>query len=853
MAASLDVRYEIRTRSETLEIQPATVSHAATKFQIKKENHQMKNLKTYFSLMFILILISGQNNISYSQTGWILKSTGTNINSVFFINPSLGWMVGDSGLAYATYDGGVNWSGLDSKTFYKLNSVYFKNEFTGWAAGNNGTIIKTIDGGNNWTVLSTGVTWNITSVHFPTIDTGYATGEKELRSTNGGAGWTDYGLTLSANSSFFVSANTGFYVNSSNIFKTTNGGSGWTSTILTGSYNSLFFLNSNTGWTSGSGPVRYTTNAGTSWTSQTTGAGFSTLFGIHFSDVSSGWSVGSIETIGGNSSIRRTTNAGTNWSGQSSGTSNILRSVSAISGTDGITVGDKGTVLSTTNGGSNWSTNLHAFVSPSDPLYALNSTFFINSNTGWAGGYSGIINKTTDGGNKWTSVLTSSFNTINSVHFLDNDTGWVCGQSGMIQYTSNGGANWTSQSLPISNSVNDINIGKFPLTGFFGLHKIGWCATDGGFLYKTTNGGFNWSVSIPLTTANMHSVVTFSEDIAVACGDSGKIIRTTNGGTSWATVVSGAVGGALRSLSFADADNGICVGDSATVLYTTNKGETWYLDTSGLRSLTTKNLYDVSAKIDLLLSYTAIGENGIILKSEDEGSTWAKLSSGLKTRLNGISSPSIGVSIVVGTRGTILRTEDGGALPVELSSFTYSLNGNDVTLYWSTSSETDNSGFSIERRTSSDQWITAGNVTGYGTSSAPNYYSFKDMELSPGKYSYRLKQLDLNGNFSYHNLSSLVQIGTPDKFILRQNYPNPFNPVTVISYTIPADINERMSNVRLVVYNNLGKEIVKLVNENKPAGSYKVKLDGNSLSSGIYFYTLVAGEFKQTRKMILLK
>lgn len=810
----------------------------------------MKNLKTYFSLMFILILISGQSNISYSQTGWILKSTGTNINSVFFINPSLGWMVGDSGLAYATYDGGVNWSGLDSKTSANLTSVFFKTETTGWAAGNNGTIIKTSDGGNNWNVLTTGITSGISSIHFPTLDSGYAVGVNLLKTTDGGTTWLDLGI-YTANCVFFTSATNGFFTDDSHIYKTTNGGIYWSTFIFSG-HKSIFFINPSTGWAP-SGSTKYTTNAGVNWSSQSTGSGFSTLFGINFSDASSGWSVGSIETIGGNSSIRRTTNTGTNWSGQSSGTSNILRSVSAISGTDGITVGDKGTVLSTTNGGSNWSNNLHAFVSPSDPLYPLNSTFFINSNTGWAGGYSGIINKTTDGGNKWTSVLTSSFNTINSIHFLDTDTGWVCGQSGMIQYTSNGGANWTSQSLPISNSVNDINIGKFSLTGYFGLHKIGWCATDGGFLYKTTNGGFNWSVSIPLTTANMHSVVTFSEDIAVACGDSGKIIRTTNGGTSWATVVSGAVGGTLRSLSFADADNGICVGDSATVLYTTNKGETWYLDISGPRSLTTKNLYDVSANIDLLLSYTAIGENGIILKSEDEGSTWTKLSSGVKTRLNGISSPAIGVSIVVGTRGTILRTEDGGALPVELSSFTYSLNGNDVTLYWSTSSETDNSGFSIERRTSSDQWITAGNVTGSGTSSAPNYYSFKDMELSPGKYSYRLIQFDFNGNYSYHYLSSMVQIGTPDKFILRQNYPNPFNPVTVISYTIPADINERMSNVRLVVYNNLGKEIVKLVNENKPAGSYKVKLDGNNLSSGMYFYTLIAGDFKQTRKMMLLK
>ncbi|MBS1551214.1 MAG: T9SS type A sorting domain-containing protein [Bacteroidetes bacterium] len=811
----------------------------------------MKNLKINFSFIFIFILISAKCSISFSQSGWILKSTGININSVFFISPSQGWMAGDSGLMYATYDGGMSWSGLESKTTERLNSVFFRNESTGWVAGDNGTIIKTTDGGDNWTVLFTGVTWKINSVNFPATDTGYAIGDKELRTTNGGMNWTDYGLPLSANSSFFISANTGFYVSSSNIFKTTNGGSGWFSTILSGSYNSVCFINSSTGWTSGSGPVRYTTNAGTSWTTQTTGAGFSTLYGIHFSDAVNGWCAGSIETIGGNSSIRRTTNSGTNWTGQYSGTANILRSVYAISGTNGIIVGDKGTVLSTTNSGTNWDNSLYAFTSPSDPLYTLNSVFFINNNTGWTGGFLGLINKTTDGGNKWTSALTSSYSTINSVHFIDKDTGWVCGQSGMIQYTTNGGANWTLQSLPVSNTINDINIGKFPLTGYFGLHKIGWCAADGGLLYKTTNGGFNWSGSSSGTTANLYSVVPFSEDVAVACGDSGKIIRTTNGGISWTAVVSGVVGGALRSLSFADENNGICAGDSATVLYTTNKGESWYPDITGPRSLTTKNLYDVSAKLDVMISYTAIGENGIILKSEDEGSTWTKLSGGVKTRLNGISSPSIGVSVIVGTRGTILRTEDGGALPVELSSFTYSVIENSVTLSWTTSSELNNSEFGIERKSYSEQWSSIGNVKGTGTSSVPNYYIFEDRELSPGMYSYRLKQRDFSGNYTYYYLSSNIQIGSPDKFILRQNYPNPFNPVTVISYTVPA--NNSMSKVKLMVYDNLGKEIETLVNENKPAGSYNVRLDGSSLSSGIYYYMLTAGEFKQTRRMMLLK
>ena len=88
----------------------------------------------------------------------------------------------------------------------------------------------------------------------------------------------------------------------------------------------------------------------------------------------------------------------------------------------------------------------------------------------------------------------------------------------------------------------------------------------------------------------------------------------------------------------------------------------------------------------------------------------------------------------------------------------------------------------------------------------------------------------------------------PTEYILYQNFPNPFNPTTTIKYQIP-----EMSFVSLKVYDVLGNEIVTLINEEKPIGSYEVEFDGRGLSSGIYFYKLQAGSFVETKKMILLK
>ena len=189
-----------------------------------------------------------------------------------------------------------------------------------------------------------------------------------------------------------------------------------------------------------------------------------------------------------------------------------------------------------------------------------------------------------------------------------------------------------------------------------------------------------------------------------------------------------------------------------------------------------------------------------------------------------------------------------GVLPVEMNSFSSFVRGRDVTLFWSSEKETNNAGFDIERSTLPGSWNKVGFVRGYGNSNSVNYYSYTDRGLQSGKYFYRLKQTDLNGNFEYFNLNNEVNIGIPVKFELSQNYPNPFNPSTNLEFGIPD-----LGFVSLKVYNASGREVAILVNEVKTAGYYSVSFNGSNMPSGIYFYTLQADNFISTKKMLLVK
>ena len=95
--------------------------------------------------------------------------------------------------------------------------------------------------------------------------------------------------------------------------------------------------------------------------------------------------------------------------------------------------------------------------------------------------------------------------------------------------------------------------------------------------------------------------------------------------------------------------------------------------------------------------------------------------------------------------------------------------------------------------------------------------------------------------------------GIPKKFALYQNYPNPFNASSNIKFDIPSNVKRQMSNVKIIIYDILGRRVETLVNEELKPGTYEISWDANNYPSGVYIYMLSAGDFSDTKKMILLK
>ncbi len=196
-------------------------------------------------------------------------------------------------------------------------------------------------------------------------------------------------------------------------------------------------------------------------------------------------------------------------------------------------------------------------------------------------------------------------------------------------------------------------------------------------------------------------------------------------------------------------------------------------------------------------------------------------------------------------------------LPVELTSFTSLTNGRNVSLNWTTSKEENNSGFEVYRAigNSKSEFVKIGFVKGKGNSNSNISYTFEDKNLTTGSYAYSIKQIDFNGNSKTYNLANDVSIGVPQNASLFQNYPNPFNPTTTILYDVPEE-----AAVKILLYDQSGREVKTLINELKSAGYFTLNLDASDLSSGAYFYKLIvdpvgsnATTYIDSKKMILIK
>ncbi len=191
-------------------------------------------------------------------------------------------------------------------------------------------------------------------------------------------------------------------------------------------------------------------------------------------------------------------------------------------------------------------------------------------------------------------------------------------------------------------------------------------------------------------------------------------------------------------------------------------------------------------------------------------------------------------------------------VPVELASFSASFKNNGGELSWTTTSETNNFGFDVERSSAQNNFYRIGFVKGHQTAAFSQHYSFIDNKITSGNYYYRLNQIDTDGSFHYSGIIS-IEVKTPLTFRLEQNFPNPFNPETEISFEL-----SESRPIQLQIFNLLGKEIRTLVNSKFDAGIHSIRWDGKDNDgtlgrSGVYLYQLQASNFIQVKKMSLVR
>jgi len=196
-------------------------------------------------------------------------------------------------------------------------------------------------------------------------------------------------------------------------------------------------------------------------------------------------------------------------------------------------------------------------------------------------------------------------------------------------------------------------------------------------------------------------------------------------------------------------------------------------------------------------------------------------------------------------------------IPVELIAFTAETGKSTVALNWSTATETNNSGFEIERKLKNQEWTNIAFIPGKGTTTEIQNYNYVDDYSSlpyEGTVLYRLKQIYYDGSFEYSEQVAVNLTFVPSKYYVSQNYPNPFNPLTTIKYSLPVE-----SFVKINIYNALGEVIEELVSKVQSSGNYEVTWNAQNYSSGIYYYSFEVTSadgsqiHREMKKIVFLK
>ncbi len=535
-------------------------------------------------------------------------------------------------------------------------------------------------------------------------------------------------------------------------------------------------------------------NNGSAWDTLWAGSKVShTTF--YFRDSLNGWLGGEYH------SVLRTSNGGKSWQQQYfDSLKPYVGKIVAISSPTHqvvIAVTYDGFLLRSADGGINWKS--------SRPMDNFNNNFnftkitFLDSTFGIAAGSRGNLLQTTDLGITWTRIDSSYDGWVNKIQFVSPKIAWVI-SSGKLFKSINGGVDWSLQlSIDSNYGVKDICVID---------SLLGWATTISKLL-KTTNGGTTWTEQ-PLVVKNndfgdMH-IDFYNSHVGVLSEVRERIPQnqfsvynyvTINGGATWNEYkLNKDIISSFNKTIFTQSSNGyfLAQGD---LWQTKDTAKTWniiYQQTPGAQGYS----FDFIDSLRGWMHFWA----GNIGKTTDGGKTWKLSPIPYMNQVLDIKFADKNHGIAIGYEGSIFATSDGGETWFNEQSYT--------NLPYTTIS-------SITSVSTVEYWIAG------------------------------------DGWNILHKKIILVSVkseetGIVQSFSLSQNYPNPFNPTTTINYQLPAN-----SFTTLKVYDVLGREVAVLVNEFRTTGYYSTSFDASKLSSGIYFYTIKAGSFVSTKKMLLLR
>ncbi len=654
------------------------------------------------------------------------------------------------------------------------------------------------------------------------------------RSTNNGESWSfvSKGLTSMTITSFVVSGEKIFVgTQGGAVFCSTDNGTSWNAIYITDSsvkIISLAVLDSNIFVATYSGIYRSTDN-GNHWVTIRSNTYIYSLIIVdkYIFAATNGYG------------LLRSTNSGDSWDIiLGNGTTPPYGNVEVLGSLDTILFAKLNyNLFRSTDKGNNW-TNIN----DSLPITAL----VASGNNLFAGKDHGEILRSTDNGETWAVVSNDLYlKILKTFTVLDNSL-FIGTEHYGVYRSNNNGENWSAVNYGLANTTAS----TFTISGtnlFVGTEHQG--------VFLSTNNGTNWiktnNDDFPKVANNMNrlsgvvpvNALVASEGTLFAGTNSGGVYRSTDNGNEWVAINNGLINGnGYYVNALAISDTIIYAGTFGGVYQTTNNGDIWNLSDSSIKNLVISSF---AIKGNNLLA--GCFEPGVgVLYSTNNGASWDTIKSGLSSFNSVTSFAILDSNLLIGTfygvykliNDTLVYVNGISSIPVlSLAVFNNNIfvrNINGVFLSTNRGTNWVNISDGIPKHTRSLM-----------NSSVLNTFAVDNENIFIGTAEYGVWKRPLAEVItSVGNTISSI----PTEFTLSQNYPNPFNPVTTINYTV-----HKTANVKLIIYDALGRQVRTLVDETKSAGKYQVEFNANNVSSGIYFYRIQTSEFVLTKKLILVK